>query len=54
MRRLRLVGPSSPVGYYLLGETARMYLSKKPSLIHRTFCRLLLGWKWRDSRGFAP
>jgi hypothetical protein len=53
MRRLHLVGPAKPVGYYRLGWTARMYLANKPFWLHRWFCYILLGWVWVDTNGYS-
>ena len=39
------------VGYYdiIPGEFS-IYLRKKPNFIHRWFTRVLLGWKWTDTK----
>ena len=39
------------VGYYdiIPGEFS-IYLKKKPNFIHRWFTRVLLGWRWKDTK----
>lgn len=37
-------------GAYVVGETTYLYYSKRPLWVHRFFCKLLLGWKWEDTK----
>lgn len=36
------------VGQWIVGPSVRFSLEKKPSWLHRTMTKLLLGWEWRD------
>jgi len=37
-------------GYQITSEAnMRFMFVKKPNIIHRVFCRILLGWVWTDS-----
>ncbi len=45
------------VGSYMIGgdtidTSIQFHFQKKPSWIHRTFCKLLLGWTWSDKKIF--
>ena len=37
------------VGGYKIVEGFTVNTIKKPSWFHRTMCKLILGWEWRDS-----
>jgi hypothetical protein len=39
------------VGYYQIGGASgiRLSFASKPSWLHRTMSKLLLGWKWVDA-----
>lgn len=45
-----LLGTKKPtVGYYIVnGANARLRITVRPSIIHRFFCKVLLGWYWED------
>lgn len=36
------------VGSYVIGNWVMFFLPKKPNTVHRYFCKLLLGWEWKD------
>jgi len=43
--------PKSVGGYDITGGSEQyivFFMTKKPNVVHRFFCRLLLGWKWID------
>lgn len=51
MNECRIYTPPVYVGYYDLGEgTIQQFFKKKPTWLHRTMTRILLGWKWVDKK----
>ncbi len=36
-------------GSYTINTNLQFTFDKKPNLFHRTFTRVLLGWKWTDN-----
>ena len=43
--------PKNVGGYDITGGSTAyivFFMTKKPNVVHRFFCRLLLGWKWID------
>lgn len=41
--------PPSAGAYHIGKGSMVMYIEKKPLWLHRWFCRLLLGWEWKDN-----
>ncbi len=37
-------------GCYELDNNIHFNIKKKPKLIHRLFCKWLLGWEWIDEK----
>ena len=44
----KLVVPAY-VGYWQLGGSCRVSVTKKPNAFHRFMTTLLLGWEWIDA-----
>jgi len=38
-----------PVGGYTIVQGFVITTVKKPNWFHRTMCKLILGWEWRDT-----
>lgn len=38
------------VGHWIINPSFKIASVKKPTVIHRFFCKHLLGWQWSDDR----
>lgn len=41
--------PPAPAGTWVIGKRLHIQVTKRPRLLTRWLCRLLLEWEWKDS-----
>jgi hypothetical protein len=53
-RNYTLYQPPPPAGTWVIGKTLHIHVLRRPRLLTRWLCRLLLEWEWQDAtRGAA-
>ena len=45
----RLIKNRKQVGSYRIGKSFHVFFEKKPSIIHRFFTKVFLGWTWVEN-----
>ena len=45
----RLIKNRKQVGSYRIGKSFHVFFEKKPSVIHRFFTKVFLGWTWVEN-----